>query len=397
MAGYTKVGIEQGHKALRDAESESCALLPLTPPYTCEGFEYAVKVVPCHTAARVAHAEGELVGGSVVMCIKTHTALLGVFDGIAQQVLDNLPQAVSIGTDAECGRHLHIGIESELLGLCQRGESAHYIIYIGVHIDGVARQHNAPRLEFVIVEQVGHKTLQVRGRCADGLVGARIGCRRGEHVQIAQYGVDGGLDVVRYGEQQLLAPLHQRFGLCLGQLEGLAIAVGPLHVAPQPHKEYGRQQGGGKSQHAQLPRGPRAACLFVQRGLLELLLLAGGKIVDGARYLCRQLGRGVAQFVRLFVDAVLLRGRLVGHVVVQGAEYAGQGVAQIDVGACGVVAHVFVLRNGRVHRVVLGTAEGIAQTTEKPFCDALSRFAPPVQPRAPPPASARACRCVSVP
>lgn len=145
MAGYAKVGIEQGYKALRDAESESCALLSLTPLYTCEGLEYAVKVVLRHAAARVAHAEGELVGGCVVMCIKAHTALLGVFNGIAQQVLNNLPQAVGIGADAECGRHLHIGIESELLSLCQRGESAHYIIYIGVHIDGVARQRNAPR------------------------------------------------------------------------------------------------------------------------------------------------------------------------------------------------------------------------------------------------------------
>ena len=104
---------EQRHNLARDGQSESHALLALCARQTCESVEHRLQFVGRHAASRVLHANAELSVCDVHA--DTYLALVGVFDGVAHEVIHNLFDAECVRSAEHRLRHLHISCQLQLL------------------------------------------------------------------------------------------------------------------------------------------------------------------------------------------------------------------------------------------------------------------------------------------
>lgn len=101
---HVNLSTEQRHEFQRNAQSESGTFLSFAAFDAGKGLENAFAVVAAQSAARVAYGQVQPFGFAPVGG-QFHLTLLGIFNGVAQQVFNDLAQAEGIGADEQSHRN----------------------------------------------------------------------------------------------------------------------------------------------------------------------------------------------------------------------------------------------------------------------------------------------------
>nr|DAF45497.1 MAG TPA: hypothetical protein [Siphoviridae sp. ctBLh2] len=320
---------EQLDEPVHDREAQTEAIDPLRRTQSDKLGEDALALLGADAAARIANREGQPAVGHVGP--QGDAALIGEFQGIGYQVISDLPDAEGVTRSFACSPGTGLQPQVEPLGVGRSGKARTDRLEKLRGIEDHRIDLHLVHVEPVEIEQAVHQGQQVLRRGAHVLQVERlplVGGQARKQVDVAHDRAQRRLDVVCDGQHQLLTGSQQRLVVAVGALEGPAVAVAAVDVAPQHRHEQQHEDDGPGRHPAEHPRRAAADRLVFVDAAHEVVGLLLLEVHDQAVDLRVDQVVAVTQAQPLAPRLVVDVEAFAGDTVLQGPQHDGDRIAQ---------------------------------------------------------------------